>query len=138
MDNYVPDIPYCEGSHRRNTTGRYNRNGRGIPDLAAVGRHIVVNLFNKFDVAGGTSASTPIVAALFNRIVEERMRAGKGSLGFVNPTLYKNPGVLKDILEGRNNVNCRHAFMCAPGWDPVAGLGTPHNAKLLDLFMSLP
>lgn len=37
---------------------------------------------------GGISASTPIVAALFNRIFEERLRAGKtGPLDFINPAL---------------------------------------------------
>ena len=30
-----PPYPYFYNGHYRNSTGRYNRNGRGIPDLAA-------------------------------------------------------------------------------------------------------
>jgi tripeptidyl-peptidase I len=76
----------------------------------------------------GTSASTPIVAALFNRIIEERLNAGKGPLGFVNPVLYQNPEILTDIKLGDNAVCCKGkcdpktGFRSTPGWDPVVCL----------------
>lgn len=87
-------------------------------------------------------------AALFNRIIEERIRAGKrGPIGLVNPTLYKNPGVLNDITKGHNGLCSRHfrilfgreyGYNCTEGWDPVTGLGTPKYPELLKVFMDLP
>lgn len=88
---------------------------------------------------GGTSFATPIVASIFNRIIEERLRVGKGPLGFVNPVLYQHPETLTDVTTGGNGV-CSPAdgFECARGWDPVTGLGTPQYSKLLDVFTNLP
>ena len=87
-------------------------------------------------------------AALFNRIIEERIRAGKrGRIGLVNPTLYKNPGVLNDITKGSNGLCVKHlrllfgkeyGYNCTDGWDPVTGLGTPKYPELLKVFMDLP
>lgn len=87
----------------------------------------------------GTSFAAPIVGAIFNRIIEERLRVGKGPLGFLNPTLYQNPEAFTDVVEGGNGFcSPEDGFLCAPGWDPVTGLGTPQYEKLLDLFMNLP
>ena len=36
---------------------------------------------------GGTSASAPVFGAILNRINEERIAAGKSTVGFVNHTL---------------------------------------------------
>jgi tripeptidyl-peptidase-1 len=55
-----------------------------------------------FSLSGGTSASTPIFAAVINRINEERLWAGKGPLGFLNPSLYANPSMLNDIKNGKS------------------------------------
>jgi len=33
---------------------------------------------------------------------EERIAAGKSTVGFVNPVLYANPGILNDIVNGTN------------------------------------
>ena len=67
--------------------GIYNNGGRGYPDVSAVGDNIVI--FNKGapTLIGGTSASAPIFASILNRINEERLAAGKSTIGFVNPTL---------------------------------------------------
>lgn len=105
--------------------------------------------------------STPIFASVVNRvrtlyslsfprfekvvtdryhgqIIEERLAVGKGPIGFLNPTLYANPGLLHDIVKG-NNLGCgTDGFLTAPGWDPVTGLGTPDYPKMLDFFLSLP
>ena len=66
------------------------------------GDNIATYIGGKFVLSGGTSASSPIFASLVNRIVEERIRAGKGPVGFINPVLYKNPQVLNDITNGTN------------------------------------
>lgn len=46
----------------------------------------------------GTSASAPIFASILNRIIEERIKIGKGPIGLINPVLYELPEVLNDIM----------------------------------------
>ena len=58
-------------------------------NIILAGKNIATFWHNGYEISGGTSSATPIVAALFNRIIEDRLRTGKGSLGFLNPTLYK-------------------------------------------------
>lgn len=70
--------------------------------------------------------------------MEERVAAGKGPLGFINPVLYRHPEVLNDITNGTNPGCGTEGFSAAEGWDPVTGLGTPNYPKLLELFLSLP
>jgi tripeptidyl-peptidase-1 len=117
---------------------RYNRNGRGIPDVAANGDNIATYVRGNFTLEAGTSASSPIFAAIVNRIVEERIRHGKGPLGFINPVLYQHPEVLNDIKNGSNPGCGTNGFDAVEGWDPVTGLGTPNYPKMLDLWLSLP
>ncbi|KAF2725604.1 subtilisin-like protein [Polychaeton citri CBS 116435] len=129
---------YYNGTYNNNGTGRYNRNGRGIPDVAAVGETIATYTGGEFLINAGTSASCPIFAALINRVIEERIKVGKGPLGFLNPTLYEHPEVFNDITVG-NNPGCgTKGFPASKGWDPVTGLGTPNYQKILDLYLSLP
>lgn len=82
--------------------------------------------------------SAPIVASLFNRIVEERLKIGKGALGFLNPALYANPDILNDITTGSNPGCNTTGFAASVGWDPVTGLGTPNYPKMLEFFLQLP
>ena len=67
--------------------GIYNINGRGYPDVSAVGDNIAIYNMGAATLIGGTSASTPVFAAILNRINEERIAVGKSTVGFVNPTL---------------------------------------------------
>jgi tripeptidyl-peptidase I len=63
-DNYtLPNITALAGS----TGGVYNRLGRGIPDVAANGDNIAVYVGGRFGLSGGTSASTPIFAAIVSK-----------------------------------------------------------------------
>lgn len=118
--------------------GVYNKGGRGIPDVAAVGDNIAVYNGGSFELSGGTSASTPIFAAIINRINDERLAIGKRPVGFINPVLYAHPEVFRDITNGTNPDCGYDGFSAVEGWDPVTGLGTPHYPKLLKLFLSLP
>ena len=172
----LPDIGALAGT----SGGIYNRIGRGIPDVSANGDNIAViipqtfgiacahleQIYNggNFTLSGGTSASTPIFASVINRINEERINAGKGSIGFLNPSLYANPSMLNDITNGKTprsevlflgsivllsimvadkslgtNPGCgTKGFSAVPGWDPVTGLGTPNFPKMLKYYLSLP
>ncbi|KAG9949310.1 aorsin, partial [Aureobasidium melanogenum] len=117
--------------------GIYNRNGRGYPDVSAIGDNVLI--FNKGapTLIGGTSAAAPVFASILTRINDERLKAGKSTVGFVNPTLYANPGAFHDITTG-NNPGCNTTgFSAAAGWDPVTGLGTPNYPALLEVFMSI-
>ena len=68
---------------------------------------------------GGTSASTPIFGAVINRINEERINAGKGPIGFLNPSLYANPSMLNDITNGMCRL-MRLFFICSEAISPIS------------------
>lgn len=87
---------------------------------------------------GGTSASSPVFAAIITRINEERIAVGKGPVGFVNPTLYAHPEMFHDITTGTNPGCNTNGFSAAKGWDPLTGLGTPVYPAMLKVFMALP
>ncbi|OGM49728.1 protease S8 tripeptidyl peptidase I [Aspergillus bombycis] len=137
--DHNPPYPYYEGAENLGKNGGlYNRVGRGYPDVAANGDNIAVFNGGELGSSGGTSASTPIFAAIVNRIIDERLAVGKGPVGFINPVLYKNPSVLNDITNGTNPGCGTDGFATAPGWDPATGLGTPNYPKMLKLWLDLP
>ncbi|KAJ6437187.1 protease S8 tripeptidyl peptidase I [Purpureocillium lavendulum] len=126
------------------TGGIYNAQGRAYPDLACNGDNVVVVSKGTQGLSGGTSEAAPLVAAMFTRINEERIAAGKPVIGFVNPVLYKHPEMFNDILIGKQDkggplrYGCGNdGFSCAEGWDPVTGMGTPIYPKMLEVFMSV-
>jgi len=55
----------------------------GIPDVAAIGQNLAIYNKGKSILEGGTSASSPIFAAIITRINDERLRIGKKPVGFV-------------------------------------------------------
>jgi tripeptidyl-peptidase-1 len=137
--NSDPGYKYYSGADKLGANnGIYNRSGRAYPDVSANANLILLANGPNLTHADGTSASAPTFASIINRINEERIKVGKGSVGFVNPTLYKNPGVLNDITDGSNPGCGTQGFKAVKGWDPVTGLGTPNFGKMKDLFMSLP
>ncbi|TVY94049.1 Aorsin [Lachnellula willkommii] len=130
----LPDIGALAGT----SGGIYNRIGRGIPDVSANGDNIAMYNGGNFSLSGGTSASTPIFSAVVTRINEERLSVGKGPIGFLNPSLYANPGMLNDIINGTNPGCGTVGFSAVEGWDPVSGLGTPNFPKMKEYYLSLP
>jgi tripeptidyl-peptidase I len=71
--------------------GVYKIGGRGYPDVSAIGDDFVTRAQGSWGRVGGTSLAAPIWAAVLTRVNEERIAAGKGTLGFVNPTLVSLP-----------------------------------------------
>ena len=118
---YPPPYPYYSSTNNDSfgaNGGIYNRNGRGYPDISAVGDNILIFTGGAPTLIGGTSASTPVFAAILTRINEERIAIGKKPVGFVNPTLYANPTFFHDITVG-NNPGCNtNGFAVTKGWDP--------------------
>jgi tripeptidyl-peptidase-1 len=78
-------------------TPYYNKSGRGYPDVAAVGLNILLYVDGGPAFVGGTSASAPIFSSIITLINEKRLAAGKSRVGFLNPTLYKNPHAFTDV-----------------------------------------
>ena len=82
--------PFYTGTNNSNigaNGGIYNKAGRGYPDVSAIGDNVVIFNAGAPTLIGGTSASAPCFAAILTRINEERIAAGKKTVGFVNPTL---------------------------------------------------
>lgn len=99
--------------------------GRMVPDVAAdadpnTGYKIFVQ--GSETVVGGTSAVAPLYAGFFAAL-------GK-KLGFVTPTLWKNPSAFRDITSGGNGF-----YSAAVGPDPCSGLGAPIGASIAALFV---
>lgn len=130
MDNYAPNY----GPNVYNDTGV----ARGFPDVAAIGLKVATVFNGTTYGVGGTSASAPIFAGIVTLLNEARIAAGKGPIGFLNPTLYANPGAFNDITIGSNPGCGSGGFNATPGWDPVTGLGTPDYQKLKEVFLALP
>lgn len=86
------------------TAAQYNNSQqtRGFPDISANGANYVVAVDGTFSLVYGTSASSPVVGSIITLINEARFAIGKSSVGFINPTLYANPGALFDITQGGN------------------------------------
>ncbi|KAF2167214.1 hypothetical protein M409DRAFT_66238 [Zasmidium cellare ATCC 36951] len=122
--------------HYPNAT--YNAAGRAIPDIALLGANVTLIDQGALTVSGGTSAATPLFAAMITRINDERLLAGKKPIGFLNQILYLHPEVFTDITQGSNPGCGTAGFQAAKGWDPVSGLGSPVFPKLRDLLVGLP
>ena len=128
-------------NHKPNYTAtQYNASGkvRGYPDVSANGANYVVAVDGTISTIYGTSASSPTFGGVITLINEQRINAGKAPVGFINPTLYANPGMMNDITSGGNPGCGTPGFQAVAGWDPVTGLGTPNYEKMLPVFMALP
>ncbi|TFK25089.1 subtilisin-like protein [Coprinopsis marcescibilis] len=115
--------------------GQFNPNGRAYPDIAAQGTGYQVVVGGHIVSVGGTSASSPTVAAVFSLLNDVRLSQNKSTLGFINPLLYSTavPG-LNDIVSGSNPGCQTNGFTAKEGWDPVTGLGTPNFSRLRSLI----
>jgi tripeptidyl-peptidase-1 len=96
----------------------------------------------------GTSASSPVFAALVTLVNDARLAAGKTPIGFLNPVLYseKLAAVFNDITSGDNKccaggegspVCCEYGFYCSKGWDPVTGLGSVNFSALKQALVAM-
>jgi subtilase family serine protease len=120
---------------------------RGVPDIAGDADPLTGLAFYEAGIwalTGGTSASTPLWAALM--AIADQM-AGKG-LGFINPTLYqlaasnRYAADFHDIIQGDNSIHTQAVnvpgYTATTGWDPITGLGSPDAENLLpDLVAAL-
>ncbi|MDX1667574.1 MAG: S53 family peptidase [Saprospiraceae bacterium] len=111
-------------------------NNRGLPDVSAHADMSPANIgyWVRTDgqnwISGGTSAATPLWAALTARLNE-----GLGKrIGFLNPYLYRmaDGNALRSITSGTNALDGGpDQWKARPGWDPCTGLGVPDGAEIL-------
>jgi kumamolisin len=97
--------------------------GRGLPDVAAdadprTGYNVLVD--GQEMVIGGTSAVAPLMAGLIARVNQSKAK----SVGFINPTLYANAKLCRDITQGDNiTTSTNEGYRAGPGWDACSGWG---------------
>lgn len=120
--------------YQRNAVFRYWQQfptvaqSRGVPDVSANSDiktpYSIVFNGQLMAMGAGTSASTPIWAALVARMNQELGYR----LGFMNYLLYsaESSGGFKPVYNGNNNF-----YFGTPGWNPCTGLGAPHGEQLL-------
>ncbi len=121
--------------------------GRVVPDVAAnaagsTGYFMVVG--GQEQVSGGTSASTPLWAALIARVNVARAAEGKANIGYLTPLLYQaNPNTggqplgsaaCNDVTLGDNNSSPAGGYTAGPGYDAVTGWGSPIGTKLVQML----
>ncbi|KAF7362509.1 Tripeptidyl peptidase A [Mycena venus] len=115
----------------------YNHRGRAYPDITAVGGGAFFDyFFNRWDVAGGTSAAVPTAASIVALLNDWRLKNGKPPMGFLNPFIY-GAGLegLVDITDGFVNGCEQPGFNATKGWDPASGLGFFDFEKLQSLVL---
>jgi kumamolisin len=124
--------------HSRVPRTKDGRRGRGVPDVASnadpkTGYRIFGH--GHWHVGAGTSAAAPLWAGLVARI--NQMRGTRA--GLITPHLYRDysrlirRGALHSITKGSNGT-----YRARRGWDCCTGNGTPHGAKLADMFVARP
>jgi tripeptidyl-peptidase-1 len=135
---------YLSSAAKRPCAACFNSNGRGYPDVAAIGGNVGVYYGGYVSLIGGTSASCPIVGGMLATLNALRLKAGKNVLGYVNPLLYQAaadcPHCFTDITSGGSNPGeCPDmGFETYAGWDPTTGLGSLNFGNLRDYIMTLP
>src|SRR5437763_2808810 len=92
----------------------YDSNSSGINKLLG-------NCFSGWGVAGGTSASAPLIASVY-------ALAGNASSVTYGSFPYSHTSALNDVTSG-NNGTCSPAYLCTAGagFDGPTGLGTPNG-----------
>lgn len=104
---------------------------------------------------GGTSAASPVVGGLIGLLNDARLRAGKPTMGFINPFIYSlRYGPLIDVIAGNatgcTGVNSQSgkalpgagiipyaSWNNTVGWDPVTGMGMPNFQEMVKVALDI-
>jgi subtilase family serine protease len=115
---------------------------RNAPDVAAEANFDNPTVVNGNFVTGygGTSFAAPRWAGFLALVNQQSVANGKGTVGFINPTLY-SLGIsssysvaLHDITSGSNppTTGDGSGFNAVPGYDLVTGWGSPAGVGLIN------
>jgi Subtilase family len=116
--------------------GANTQNHRAVPDVSALadiqpGWPDVIS--STLQTAGGTSGSTPFVAAATALVDASERQAGRPRVGLANGWFYKaasQPSAFFDVTQGNNDLAGVGCCQAAIGYDPASGLGVPNWATL--------
>jgi subtilase family serine protease len=109
---------------------------RGVPDVSALADTVPgwpVVISSTLQTVGGTSGSTPFVAAATALVAASERKAGRPPIGLANGWFYRaasQPSAFFDVTQGDNDlagVGCCEATV---GYDLASGLGVPNWATL--------
>ncbi len=139
-----PSSYYDSPWYQRPLTGA---NTRVVPDISAQAGPfpslpIVMN--GSIIINGGTSQASPMMASAMALISAHEREAGRPTLGFPNPWLYRtaqrHPSTMYDVTAGDNqfaipysltSTNVPACCQATPGYDAATGLGVPEFIELL-------
>ncbi|HEY0830654.1 MAG TPA: S53 family peptidase [Candidatus Dormibacteraeota bacterium] len=127
---------YAAPSYQKIESQASGRGLRQVPDVAAdadpsTGFHIL--FMGQDGQVGGTSAATPLWAAIVALINQDMKKRGMREVGFANPALYWmgensvkfSAKPFHDVTQGNNL-----AYDAATGWDFATGWGSMDAAAL--------
>ena len=132
------------------------RKTRLLPDVAAMGSFYPgIATYQKgsggWGPGGGTSAATPLTAAMVALALQQELEAGRPPLGLITPLLYelsRGPGystIFRDVTVGTNSRKPKTSFgkspaggAAQPGYDLATGLGSPRATAFADAVAALP
>ena len=120
---------------------------RTIPDVAfnaGIDGGVAVFASPAVYLVGGTSAGSPMWAAIVALTDQARQQAHRSRLGFANTALYaigrnpfQAPNDFHDVTVGNNALDSPVGFDATRGYDLATGFGTPDVANLVrDLAQS--
>ncbi|OAQ70787.1 S8/S53 family peptidase [Pochonia chlamydosporia 170] len=126
--------------------GYYDPKMRATPDISAIGTQFNTIINGSPLMLQGTSASTPVFAAMIALINDARVRQGKNVLGWLNKKLYSEEvrAVLQDITTGES-LSCVFAEGKTPGgwpakkgYDAITGVGVPNDFnKFMEVLVGM-
>ena len=109
---------------------------RAVPDVSALADVVpgwpdVIS--STLQTVGGTSGSTPFVAAATALVAASERQAGRPPVGLANGWFYKaaaQPSAFFDVTQGSNDLAGVGCCQAIAGYDPASGLGVPNWATL--------
>jgi kumamolisin len=111
---------------------------RGVPDFSAnadpYSGYSIYTAATGYIIVGGTSAVSPLLAALFC-LVNQNVSASVKKIGAINSNMYDylKMSVYRDVTKGSNG-----AYTASTGWDAVTGLGVITGTSLLAVISPPP
>jgi subtilase family serine protease len=109
---------------------------RALPDVSALA-DIVPGwpdvISSKLQTVGGTSGSTPFVAAATSLVAASERKAGRPPIGLANGWFYRaasQPSAFFDVTQGGNDLAGVGCCQATVGYDLASGLGVPNWAAL--------
>mmetsp|Transcript_76382 Transcript_76382/g.159052 ORF Transcript_76382/g.159052 Transcript_76382/m.159052 type:complete len:572 (-) Transcript_76382:361-2076(-) len=115
----------------------FNTSGRAFPDISAQAQNFFVYAGFPEPGVAGTSCASPTAAGIFALLNDARLQAGKSTLGFLNPFIYKHADAFNDVTTGSSESSCGE-WPATKGWDAATGVGTPNYEKLAKVVAGLP